>query len=91
MPSERLGSEPVEEAPKQMRKKRTTQDMLDENKGPGLLVTAGRTLLGFAIAAAILVGIFFAASAIEGDEREPLAPWNDRGAPQVAPATLADQ
>ncbi len=84
-------SEPSEEAAPERRKKRTTQDMLEENSGPGIVVTTLRTLVGFAIAAVLLVGLYFGASALEGDKQEPTAPWNAQGAPDVKPATLVDQ
>lgn len=83
--------EPLTDAPAPRRKKRTTQDMLAENRGPGLLVTSLRTLAGLAIAVAILAVLFFVAVAIEGDDPSPLAPWNSSSAPVVTPAPLADQ
>lgn len=73
------------------RGKRTTQDMIAENKGPGFAVVALRTLAGLAVALVIFAGIFFIAAAIEGDDPSPLAPWNDTSAPSAAPASLDDQ
>lgn len=83
--------EPLTDAPAPMRKKRTTQDMIAENKGPGLLVTSLRTLAGLAIAVAIVAVIWFVAAAIEGDDPSPRAPWDAPSAPVVPPAPLIDQ
>lgn len=90
-PSRKRSVETAADAPAPKRKKRTTQDMIDENKGPGLLVTGLRTLLGLAVAVAIGAAIFFGAAAIEGDDPSPLAPWNSSSAPDAAPSALVDQ
>ena len=82
---------PDPDAPVQKRKKRTTQDMIEENKGPGVVVGALRTLAGLAIALAIGAVIFFGASAIEGDDPSPRAPWTSSSAPEVTPEPLVDQ
>lgn len=82
---------PVADTPAPRRRKRTTQDMLEENRGPGLLVTGLRTLVGLAIVVAVGAVIWFGAAAIEGDEPSPLAPWNSSSAPPAPPASLADQ
>lgn len=73
------------------RTKRTTQEMIAENEGPGLATTALRTLLALAVAVAVVLGIWFGAAAIEGDEPTPLAPWNAPSTQDVAPPPLEDQ
>ena len=82
-------TEPAAPAPK--RGKRTTQDMIDENKGPGFVVTTLRSLAGLAIVVALGAAVWFGAAAIEGDDPSPLAPWNTSSAPDVTPSTLDDQ
>ena len=89
--SSKRDPEPADDAPAPKRKKRTTQDMIAENKGPGLVVSALRTLMGLAIALVILAAIWFGAAAIEGDDPAPTAPWNSESAPSVAPSALGDQ
>ena len=89
--SRKRTAEPVADAPAPRRRKRTTQEMLEDNKGPGVLVTGLRTLVGLAIAFAIGAVIFFGAAAIEGDDPSPLAPWNSPSAPSAPPASLDDQ
>lgn len=78
-------------APAARRRTRTTQEVVAENRGPGLATTALRTLLGLAVVLALGAVIFFGAAAIEGDEPSPLAPWSAPAAPSVAPEPLADQ
>lgn len=67
---------------------RTTAQLIEDNRGPGLAVTALRTVAGFAIAAVLLLAIFLAASAIEGDDPPAQAPWAAKSAPAVAPPPL---
>ncbi len=73
------------------RRGKTIEELLAENSGPGFFTTAFRTLVGLLLVAALLVGIFFAASAIEGDAPEPRAPWTQAGAPDVVPSVLDKQ
>lgn len=88
--SEKRSEPAVEEAPAR-RGKRSTQDMLDERKGHGLVGSLARFVVGLAIACVLLAGIFFGASALEGKDKTPVAPWAQKGAPNVTPDPLADQ
>lgn len=82
---------PLVAQPPARRTKRTTQEMIADNKGPGLLVTTLRTLAGLAVAALVVAVMWFVAAAIEGDEPSPLAPWNRSSAPAVTPDPLRNQ
>jgi predicted secreted protein len=57
---------------------------------PTLAQTIGKTLLGFLVVAALLVGLFFLLRAIE-DDSTPTAPWAEQNAPLVSPAPLDKQ
>jgi hypothetical protein len=70
---------------------RTTQEMLAERSGPGFLGTVLRTVVGIAIVAVLLVGIYFGARALEGDKPVERAPWAAKNAPDVKPAPLDPQ
>lgn len=89
--SRKRPSESEPDAPAPKRGKRSTQDMIDENKGPGFVVSTLRTLAGLAVALLIGAAVWLGAAAIEGDDPSPLAPWNESSAPDVAPSTLDDQ
>ena len=89
MPSESLSSTEAEEPARQ--RGRSTADMIAENRGPGLFVTTLRTLVGVALVALVLFGIFLGARALEGDKPVERAPWATKGAPNVAPDPLVDQ
>lgn len=62
----------------------------EKQRRPGLVKTSLRTLTGFAIFAVLLVGVFFAAKAIE-DDTVPSASWSKPGAPVVMPESLERQ
>lgn len=70
---------------------RTTQEMLDERRGPGFFGTLLRTLIGLGVFVAVLAVVYFAASALEGDKKVERAPWAAKSAPDVKPASLVDQ
>jgi hypothetical protein len=57
---------------------------------PGAAQTIARTLAGFAIVAAIIVGIFLVLGAVENDDK-PSAAWSKPGAPLVKPGPLDAQ
>ncbi|WP_354697786.1 hypothetical protein DSM112329_03429 [Paraconexibacter sp. AEG42_29] len=57
---------------------------------PSAAQALARTLAGFAAAAAVLVAIFFALSAVD-DDSTPTAPWAKPGAPIVQPDSLSGQ
>ena len=77
--------------PTPLKRGQTTQERLAERKGGGFLHTVLRTLVGLAVVALLLVGIFLAASALEGDPKVERAPWAAKSAPDVKPDGLADQ
>lgn len=62
----------------------------EKERRPSALQTAGKTLLGFAAFAAVLVGIYFAADALD-DKSTPSAAWSKPGAPLVSPSPLNDE
>lgn len=57
---------------------------------PSALQKLARTAAGFAIAALLLVGVFFALEAVDDDSTER-APWSAPSAPAVTPPPLSDQ
>ncbi len=85
--------EPVDpDQPAPLKRGRSTQDMLDERKGPGFVGTALRTLIGLLVVVALLAVVYFGASALEGDQKVEHAPWAAKSAPDdVVPASLVDQ
>lgn len=91
MPSVRHRSGAPEPTEAAQRGGRTTAQMVEDNKGPGLVVTGLRTLAGLAVAALVLLVIFLAASAIEGDGPPAQAPWAAKSAPAVTPPSLDAQ
>lgn len=69
---------------------RSTQQMLDENRGPGarqIVRTAVLALLGLA---AILAVLFVIGLAFDTDDR-PAAPWASPNAPAVTPLSISGQ
>ncbi|MCW3015723.1 MAG: hypothetical protein JWO02_2815 [Solirubrobacterales bacterium] len=62
----------------------------EKARRPGAAQTIARTLAGFAVVAAIIVGIFLALGALESDSK-PSAAWSKPGAPVVTPAPLDGQ
>lgn len=62
----------------------------EKERRPGLVKTSLRTLTGFAIFAVLLLGVFFAARAIE-DDTIPSAAWSKPDAPIVTPGPLDAQ
>lgn len=89
--SRRAAAPAPEPAAPERRKKRSTQDMLDERKGRGFVGSLARFVVGLAIVCVLLAGIFFGARALEGKDKTPVAPWAQKGAPDVKPDTLVDQ
>lgn len=69
-------------------RKPTTAEMVEANRGPGLVSIAGRTLLGIVAVAAVLLVLFLVATAIEGDDSIAPAPWAEQSAPAVTPGPL---
>lgn len=82
----------VELLPYEQRTGISAHDRLEARRAerPSTLQAAARTLAGFAVAAAILVGIFLLLSAID-DDSTPRAPWASPNAPIVHPDPLRDE
>ncbi len=66
----------------------TTAQLVEANRGPGFAAIVVRTLLGVAAVLLVLFVLFLVATAIEGDDPGPAAPWAERSAPSVLPAPL---
>lgn len=66
----------------------TTAQLVEANRGPGLATIILRTLLGVVAFLLVLFVVFLAATAIEGDDAVPPAPWAEPSAPSVAPGLL---
>ena len=66
----------------------TTAQLVEANRGPGLATIAFRTLLGILAVLLVLFLLFLVATAIEGDDAIPPAPWAEQSAPSVTPGTL---
>jgi hypothetical protein len=62
----------------------------EKARRPGAVQNVGRTLVGFAAVAAVIIGIFLALGAIE-DDTKPSAAWSKPGAPVVKPGPLDAQ
>lgn len=66
----------------------TTAQLVEANRGPGLATIALRTLLGVLAVLLVLFVLFLLATAIEGDDAVPPAPWAEQSAPAVSPGPL---
>lgn len=82
----------VELLPYDQRTGISAHDRLEARRAerPSTLQTVARTVAGFAVAAAILVGIFLLLSALD-DNSSPTAPWASPHAPVVHPDPLRDE
>lgn len=69
----------------------TTAELVAANRGPGFVAIAARTLLGLLALLLVLFVLFLIATAIEGNDPMPTAPWATPSAPSVTPAPLRDQ
>ncbi len=69
----------------------TTAQLVEANRGPGLPAIALRTLLGMLAVLLVLFVLFLVATAIEGDDTIPPAPWAEQSAPSVVPEPLGAQ
>jgi hypothetical protein len=82
----------VELLPYDQREGISAHDRLLEAKAnrPSPIQRVGKGLVGLLVVAALLLGLFRVADAID-DDKVPTAPWNTQQAPNVAPAPLGDQ
>lgn len=62
----------------------------EKERRPGAVAKLARTLVGFAIFGALLLGLYFAASALD-NAKTPSAAWSKPDAPLVRPSPLTDQ
>ncbi len=69
----------------------TTAELVEANRGPGIVAIAFRTLIGIAAFLLVLFVLFLVATAIQGDDTIPPAPWAQQSAPAVTPGPLGVQ
>ncbi len=85
----------VERLPKQgeapERKIRSTQEMLDDQRGPGKLALVRRTIVVLLAIVAVVAVVFVVASALDPDNEPRSASWNAPSAPDVAPLNISGQ
>ncbi|MCW2957688.1 MAG: hypothetical protein JWP18_491 [Solirubrobacterales bacterium] len=81
----------VDLPPYDQRKGVSAHDRLAEEKArrPGPVAKLARTLVGFAIFAVLLLGVYGILSAID-DDAKPQAAWSEQSAPVVKPVSLSD-
>jgi hypothetical protein len=69
---------------------RSTQQMLEENRGPGTIQIVRTALLAVLVLVAILAVLFVIGLAFDTDDR-PSAPWAAPNAPAVTPLPINGQ
>jgi hypothetical protein len=69
---------------------RSTQQMLDENRGPGARQIVRTALLAVLVLVAVLAVLFVIGLAFDTDDR-PAAPWAAPSAPAVSPLPISGQ
>ena len=77
------------EAPE--RRIRSTQEMLEDQRGPGKLAVVRRTVVALLAVVAVVAVVFVLASVLFPDNEPNSAPWAVQGAPAVAPLDISGQ